>query len=277
MIRSILVGLDGSDFCWHALEYAVSLSLHTKALVAGAAVVDRDYLLRPEPVPLGGASFKGDRDQAIVAAAEQRANQILDQFIQTCTKHEVPSKPLLLEGNPGEAIVEHAQRYDLVVMGKESMFHAPQQTTSCGTLRTVLKGTPRPVVVVPPKPGSGNSVLIAYDGSLPSAHAIQMFMLSGLHVGRELHVLTIDSDQTRGAKIADHATEFLGFHHVKAKRHLVPPRGNIGSTILEVGNDLGAGMVVLGSYGKSAITEFFLGSMTRYFLDHSKVPLFLYH
>jgi nucleotide-binding universal stress UspA family protein len=51
----------------------------------------------------------------------------------------------------------------------------------------------------------------------------------------------------------------------------------VAEVILDQVRQYQARLLVLGAYGQSTLREFFLGSVTRTVLQHSHVPLFLYH
>lgn len=277
MLRTVLIGLDGSEYSTAASELAIRWARRSGALLVGLGVVDEPAICRPESVPLGASQYKEHRDRALLARASRRVETFLEQFALRCSEAGVAYKLLEDVGPPPEKIFVEAQRYDLIVLGQQTHFRFATQEGPDETLSRVLKNTPRPVVAVPEKLGDGASVLVAYDGSLQAARALQAFQASGLDESREVHVVSVGADRVEAARHADRAVEFLRFHEVKATPHVLPPTGGTAEVILDQAGRLDAGLLVMGCYGQPTLREFFLGSVTRSVLKKSTVPLFLYH
>ena len=169
-----------------------------------------------------------------------------------------------------------SERYDLIVIGRQTSFRFESQSEPDNTLSLVLKNSPRPVVAVPEKLRAGRSVLVAYDGSLQAARTLQAFVALRPQGVSDVHILSVDRDREEAASRADRAVAFLRFHQVSAIVHAVDS-SEPAQAILDHIESLGAELVVMAAYGKSSLREFFFGSVTREMLKESSAPLFLYH
>ncbi|MFZ9792572.1 MAG: universal stress protein [Gemmataceae bacterium] len=276
MLRSILVGLDGSAYSTAAVDLGIQWAKKFDAMLVGLAVIDEPTIRQPEPVPIGGSSWKYERDEKLVADARRKVEQFLGSFSLRCAEAGVSSKLLEDVGLPSDQICREAQRYDLILLGKETHYHFETQQYADETLTKVLKASPRPVVAVPKTLGTGNSIVVAYDGSLQAARTLQAFQSLQLDLSQDVHVVSIHTDHAEAVRHADRAIDFLGFHEIKAQRHVITT-SSPASVIIEQANRLGAGLLVMGAYGQSAIREFFFGSVTRAILKEMTCPLFLYH
>ena len=49
-------------------------------------------------------------------------------------------------------------------------------------------------------------------------------------------------------------------------------KGKPGKTIIDVSNEIGADLIVLGTNGKDSISDYFLGTTASYVAEHSTVP-----
>jgi nucleotide-binding universal stress UspA family protein len=277
MLRSILIGVDGSAHSSTALELGLRWARRFDALIVGLGIVDEPTIVQPEMVPLGASAFKQQRDEAVLKRARHQVEQFLERFALRCAEAKVAHKLLEDEGLPYQQIVQEAQRYDLILLGQQTYFRFATQEGPCETLPKVLKNTPRPVVTVPEMLGDGASVVIAYDGSLQAARALHAFQASGLGSSQEIHVVSVSSDHVEAARHADRAVEFLRFHEVLATPHVVSPEESVADALQDQARQLHAGMLVMGAYGQPTLREFFLGSVTRSLLNQSTLPLFLYH
>ena len=275
MLKSLLVGIDGSGYSRAAVELGIAWAKQFDALLVGLGVIDQPGICHPEPVPLGAGAFKSMLDESRVKRATKTVEQALEDFSIRCAEAGVASKPLEDVGDPVASIAMEAQRYDLILLGQKTYFRLDGSDTE--TLEHLLKAPPRPVVCVPESPQPGEAVLIAYDGSLQAARALHAFCVSGLsESATDVHVVTVNNDSKEGHRCAARAMDYLSFHDIKAQTHIVKESSNPSASLLSQAEEMKAKLLVMGCYGKSAIREFFLGSVTRTLLDKCPIPLFLF-
>jgi len=150
------------------------------------------------------------------------------------------------------------------------------------TVRRVLKNSPRPVIAVPARlniklDDPGRTILVAYDGSLQAARALQAFQTSGLAGVAPTIVVSVSSEQLEASRAAERAIDYLRQHDIKAEAHPVTTDKATAPVLLEAAAAHKSVLIVIGGYGKPILLEFFMGSVTRTLLAESPVPLFLYH
>lgn len=277
MIRSILVGLDGSTFSGSAIALAIQFARQFDAMVVGLGVVDEPRIRQGDFVPLGASAYKERADNIRLAQATRKVDQILEQFSLRCSEAGVASKVLEDVGAPHEQIVREAQRYDIIVLGQQTYFHFATQETPCETLKTLVKNSPRPVVTVPEKLSEGKAILIAYDGSIQAARALQTFQAIAYNGVAPIHVISVAAEHVEACRHLDHAREFLAFHDIQSTPHPIVSSAAVAQALLQHIGPLDIGLVVMGAYGQPTLREFFFGSVTQTFLKECPVPLFLYH
>jgi nucleotide-binding universal stress UspA family protein len=226
-------------------------------------------------MPLAGAAPAGVRwGEPPLADARRRAEACLGRFSVRCARAGVACKVLEDTGLPWEEIVRESQRYDLVLLGRRTYFHAGTDERVDDTLQQVLRHGARPVVTAPEVLG-GRGVVVAYDGGMPAARAAQALPATGLDEGEEVHVVTIDPDFTAAATRAGRAAEFLGYHGIKAAARPVAADTPPAAVLLDQVRRLNPRLLVMGAYGRSRWQEFVFGSTTRALLKESPVPLLL--
>lgn len=277
MLRSILIGVDGSTHSDAALALGLRWASRYNALLVGLGVIDQPSICQATPVPIGGGHYKQRSDEKRLAQARAQVEQFLGDLSVRSAAANVALKLLEDTGHPYEVIAQEAQRYDLIVLGQQTHFEFATRTGPDGTLTRVLKDTPRPVVTVPERLPDATGVVIAYDGSLQAARAVQAFQGAGLAAGCEVHVVGVGTERQETGRHVDRALDFLSHHGVRAARHVLAPGGSVADTLLTQVRELNAGLLVMGCYGQSTLREFFLGSVTRTVLEQAPVPLFLYH
>ena len=277
MLGSLLVGLDGSAFSKSAVELAISWAVPNQASVTGITVLDEPTILAGEPVPLGGSAFKEHRDSMRLIDAQKKIDSFCEDFETRTRSANVAFRTVKESGVPYKDILKVADEHDLIVLGKKTFFHFEVDSHPCDTLNRVIKQCSRPVVAVPEKIQGGNSVLIAYDGSIQASRSLQLFQLMSLGMKGTVNILTIDKNYDQARDICRQAVHFLEHHKVKAEAHPVASTAFEADLVLEHCEKFNAGLVIMGAYGQSVIKEFFFGSVTKRILEETKVPLFLYN
>lgn len=277
MLKSMLVGLDGSDHGDTALELGLRWASRYEALLVGLGIIDEPGIHGAEETWLGEVYFRRINER-LTEDVRREVERTLERAALRCVESGVAFKPLEDTGSPHERILLEAQRYDLIIMGQHTHFRFGWQNSADDTLRRVLTENPRPVIAAPGQLGpESTSVLVAYDGSVQSARALQAFRSVGLGRDRNIHVLCSEADRVEAARRADRAVEYLSFHGVAAKPIALKSDRAPAEVILEQVSNTGAELLVMGAYGKSTLREFFLGSTTRAVLKDSPVPVFLSH
>jgi nucleotide-binding universal stress UspA family protein len=284
MLRSILVGLDGSDYSRSAIDVGIYLARKTGALLVGLGVVDEPTIREAEPRLIGGGVPYAEpvlyRER--LADARREVEQFLAQFTLRCAEVGIACKVLEDVGMPHEQIELQAQRYDLILLGQQTRFHFETQEGYDNTVRRVLKNSPRPVIAVPArldiKPEEpGHTVLVAYDGSLQAARALHAYQTSGLAGVLATIVVTVNPEQLEASRTAERAIDYLRLHDIKAEARPITTHDAPARALLAAAHEYHSALIVMGAYGQPILREFFLGSVTRSLLAESPVPLFLYH
>jgi nucleotide-binding universal stress UspA family protein len=277
MLRSILVGVDGSEYSTAAVDLGIQWAQRSGAVLVGLGIIDAPTISKPEPVPLGGSAYKVHRDASLLTDASHRVEQFLEHCARRCAEADVACQLLQDIGLPAEQILLEAQRYDLIMLGQHTFFHFETQQQPDETLQVVLKQSPRPVVAVPAALPAGQVVVAAYDGSLHAARTLQMLQVLGLEGSQEVHVVCVDPDQEHADRCVERAVAFLHSHHIMTRAYAHATEAAPADVLLEHVHQVQASLLVMGAYGRSTLREFFGGSVTRTMLRTSPVPLFLYH
>jgi len=277
-MRSILIGLDGSEDSLPAIDLGIDWGKRFKSLIVGVGIVDEPAIRGTQPGGKISRSYQPAYAQ-LLRESRHGVEQSLERFAIRCSEQQVPFKLLEDEGQPCDEILKELQRYDLLILGGKTHFRHNSEQRPCHTLEQVVRTASRPVVVVPPKTIAerGNAIVIAYDGSAQASRALQAFQCSGVAEGSRVQILSVHSDsKVEAARIADRAAEFLHFHAIQAEC-VAAVGDNASRLILNQAEEVDAELIVMGAYGQSPVTEFFFGSVTSSVLRKTSTPLFLFH
>jgi nucleotide-binding universal stress UspA family protein len=278
VINNILIGLDGSPYSEAATEVGILWARRTQARLVGLGVVDEPTILRPEPTGIGGGSWKSQRDAALLADAHNRVGTFLERFTARCAEAGVSARIMKDIGVPAELILSFGEDADLLLLGQRTFFHFETQAPADRTLEAVLHRSHRPVVAVPAALPDNRAVVVAYDAQPPAVRALEAFQKSGWYEGQTVYVVSVAGDAPSAARQAEEGARFLRFAGMTAEARPLCASGPPAMPLLDQVRELGAGMLVLGAYGRSRIAETLFGSTTRSMLKKSEnALLFLHH
>src|SRR5215813_14422887 len=92
MLRSILVGLDGSAYSAAAVELGIQWAQRSGAVLVGLGIIDAPTICKPQPVPLGGSAYKVHRDATLLVNAGHTVTQLLKRATLRCAWAGVTSQ-----------------------------------------------------------------------------------------------------------------------------------------------------------------------------------------
>ena len=276
MLRSILIGIDGTEDGDAALAMGIDWARRSHASVTGIGIVDELGILVPEP-SLFNESFYSHAVPASRSGNRHRVESALEKLARSCDGAGVSCRTLRAGGLACEQIIEEAPNHDLILLGRRTHFYDGWEDRCDETLDKVLRGSPRPVVVVPKGPLAGGSVVVAYDASIQAAHALEAFEATVLEPSQVVHVVSVALDLRDASRHADAAVASLLTRGIDAHARPVATVWPAAGVILDEARRLDAGLIVMGTHGKPIVREFLIGSMTSAVLEASQIPVFCFH
>jgi nucleotide-binding universal stress UspA family protein len=278
MINDVLVCLEGSDSSVAATQVAIALARELPARLAGLAIVDEPDIRAGTAVGIGGAAYKHERDETLVADAHRQATDWIALFESRCRDGDVTVRAIEVVGRPAASILERMGAYDLTVIGRDANFRFETERDDPGTIDQVLRRGARPVLVVPEGTAAplGGKVLFAYDGSSASRSALVSFASSGLAASRELHVATVDEDGAAAWVMAERGVGALREAGLSATAHKIVSALANADALFELGAHLGVSVIVMGAFDHSRLPHLFAHSAMRGLIEKSHVPVYVY-
>lgn len=278
MLKSIVVAVDASPSSVEAEKLALAIAGNYGSRLVGIGVLDTPFFRAPMARPMGAGAYKEHRDETLLEAARERLEARLKEFEAACTAAGAAYGAIEAEGVPHELIEAEADRHDLIVIGRETNFHGEEKHDIAAVVQRLLHDNPRPVVVVPPAPQSGERVVVAFDGSRQSSRAMHMYILLGLAKGQEAHVVSIAANRAAAQETAAKGAGLFRSHGFDAEAHGIAARGNPGDAILAHVESMNAGMLVMGAFGRhNLVHNILVGSATRRLLHDCPAPVFVHH
>jgi nucleotide-binding universal stress UspA family protein len=174
-------------------------------------------------------------------------------------------------------VAEQARSADLVILAASKADGSSGVETEFAERVVMLAG--RPVLLLP-RDGEAllnlEDIVLGWDNGREAARAA-FDALPILRLAKKVRIAGIDV-APKGVEPGADIAETLAHHGVKAEiTHVSSDGMGAGDTLLRAAKDLGAGLVVMGAYGHSRLTEFVFGGATRQALKKLSTPVLMSH
>lgn len=278
MFNRILVPTDGSEAASAAAEYAIRLSTTFDSTLIALHVVDVRLIEGPVLQTIG--SMWGDiplpaRQEGMTRTLRERGGAHLEEFVARAQAAGRPIETALETGIASEVIVDRARGVDLVVMGRRGEYAEFGSHAVGATVGAVARRSLRPVLVCPRGSDELLRPVVAYDGSDHATRALEVAVEYAEKRGCRLHLVCVRDEAGEAERVLEEACEYARGHSVEPAP--LPLTGeSVAERILEAASDVDADLLVMGSFGKSRLKQFLLGSTTETLLESFEHPILLY-
>lgn len=275
MIKNILVAQDGSVNGKAALDYSMWLSKKFGAGLIGLHVVDVVSLEGPFLHDLSGSlGFEPflNFSTRMREALESRGKTILSAFEEACAENKAECESQIAFGIVANEICDKAKVADLVVVGRRGVNAQFEYGLLGSTTESVLRRSPKPVLVVPEKFTEPKKPLLAYDGSPNASKAMGSAAEWAKTLGLALTVLTASATGEEEA-LLNEARQYLKPYGIETK--FVSLKGDAPIVIESYYKDNGHDLLFMGTSHHSRLVEMVLGSTTEHVMRTVAGPFFL--
>jgi nucleotide-binding universal stress UspA family protein len=276
MIKTILVGLDGSEHSRTAMRYALWLGERFGATVVGLHVIDivsiEGSFFHDVSGSLGFEPYL-DFSSKMREALHERGKGLLQEFSDQASKSGVRSDTILVMGIVANEVAEQARTADLVVIGHRGVNEKFSTGLLGSTAESVTRKSPRPVFISPAEFRPITRPVLAYDGSQRAAAAMHAAAEFCASLSLPLTALTVAKDPDSGERVIGDARKYLASYSIES--NCVVQTGHAPEQIVACLKQQGFDLLFIGAYGHSRIIEMVLGSTTEYVLRNSSCPVFL--
>lgn len=273
-IKNLLIAYNGgeaSDSALHlALQMAAKYDAHLTGIVAhGASSVTKNI---PNWLSASMRSSIGE-------ITEKRTNELAEKF-HAFSKGKIDKDRLHwidVKADPDKAVAFYSRLFDLTILGQyenlisadELMLHPDRIAYESG----------RPILVAPKKylPTEINEhAVVAWDGRRTASRAF-FDSMQVLETKNRVSIVSVGEPGSIPMSSEIDLPTILARHGVKAKHTFLPNVGSIADTLLNHCAEVGAGLLVMGAYEHSKLSEDLFGGVTSSVIRRTTVPLFLSH
>lgn len=276
MLKRLLIALDATPAAREAESLALRLALAHNASLRGLAVVDPEIIIPIEPMPIGGDTYKLHKDNVLLERARAAAAALAQAFADECRTAHVEAESGAIQGPALATLIGACAPHDIVVLGNDTSFGGEAKAPS-PLIAGLLRDSPRPLIISPAGEAPGPTTMIAYDASIPSMRALQLFAALGLRKANEAVVVSIAADAAAAKSMADEGETFLRERGYNAVARPLAGGNNPVDALIATAKAANAGLIVAGAYGHRGWREWLLGTTTETLIAKSPVPLFIHH
>ena len=276
MIKSILIPTDGSAQSKVALEYGLYLADKFGAQIIGLHVVDARALEGPLLSDIAGAlGFTPYQNYLpkFQKVLEDRGDVILDGIRSACEERSVLHRVKRLSGLVPGIIAEEAKKVDLVIIAQRGEHERWSSGLLGSTTESVVRRSPRPVLVTPGTFREIGNVLVAYDGSFESNQALKTTCEIFAYSETRLKSVVITSDAKRCEALTEEIEAFVSPYQLDVEIECL--QGEAAKEILRYADENRIDLIVMGAFGHSRIHDLILGGTTAYIIRNATLPVLL--
>lgn len=285
MLKRILVALDFDTDTSVATRYAIEIAQRTGAHVTGLALVDSQSIeAGASGAGLGAMYYAEKLQKQLSAETRAQAHHLLREFAAELDRVGVShDDDHVEEGVPSERILEDMKYHDLLILGHESHFFYANRDRRTHSISDIVERGAAATLVVEPEHRPIRKAVIAYDGSVSAARAMQKFAVLNAFDAEHLDVVVLNvRDESAEARAESELTirlaqSYLRVYGFQSVAGVSLPSPHPKDAILEYADGNRADLIVAGAYAKPAFSKFFFGSTTKGLIEQCEIPLFLYH
>lgn len=249
------------------------LSMQNRGRISGLAVSWMPALIMTEGW-VASPVWEDVRKHAQVGLETEREQ--LQRRLEAGQAPGAVASELLEDGQAASAIAARARHHDLSVVG------CPQTDAEQRIVEAVLFESGRPVLLAPrawrPRP-IGERVVVAWKPTRQAARALSDAEDLLLQACRTV-LLTVDMDHTEDeCRVAgSDITAHLKRRGVNAEACAIAPIGRTEArAVLDHAVAIDADLIVMGGFGRSRMSEFIFGGMTREMVRSANIPVLMSH
>lgn len=240
-----------------------SIVYNLKMTLRGGVLFDE--FLKSAKAELGEEHRKNEE---IFAAA---ARDVGVKLSDTPVSGEASAKFIVRDGKRSAIVEQESKFYDMVVAA------VPVDGKITGTFEAAVMKSGKNVVVIPRAMRSFDptDILVSWTGTTQSSRALTG-SLPLLKQAKRVHCITsrasLGDDAEANLKGLE---EYFKIHDITATFEVIDTASIPGMALLKAARDGKFNLIVAGRHGENGLREMFLGGTSKFFLEHTDIPVFM--
>jgi hypothetical protein len=278
-MEKILLAIDPLNPDKNAFDFACYLSRLTKSKITGVFLENTVAEERTILKTIKGMSYfdwEVDEKAAEHQAKIERVEENIKQFKERCSNMETGFTWHRDHGIPASDLAGESRFADVIIIDGETSFKKNLEGTPTEFAREVLKKTECPVIIAPESFEGIEEIVFAYNGSASSVFAIKQFTyLFPQYHDKKVTIVKADESGQWQDPDKHKFSEWLKDHYENIDFEAL--KGGAEEALFEYAFKKQNMFLVMGSYGRSAISTFLRKSRAELLIKTITQPIFIAH
>ena len=276
VMQTMLLVINARQPQLSTVEFACRLAALTHSKLTGL-FVENLYTREDRPSVTEGSYFKAVAEKGVDTTVATDADQAVTLFLRECAIHQVPTTVLVNKGEPIQEVLRESRYADLLIVEPGINFYGDEEQLPSHFTKEMLANAECPVLLAPEKAATAEEVVFCYDGSASSVFAIKQFTyLLPEYKNKKVVLLEVKNDaEENNNESHQRMMDWLQAHYSQVNYKILT--GNASDELFTYFFMKENRMVVMGSYGRSALSNLFRRSAADPLIRAVDLPLFITH
>ncbi len=277
MEKKILLAMEGDRFSNSTLKYGIEIAKQTDSLLVGVFMRDLKYAGYAYPIVFDQPFVDTGSYSKFLKEERENINANIKIFNDKCSKEGVAHKVHLDEAAPIEGLIHESAYADLIIMDSKMNISDLLPDNPSSTLRDILVDAHCPIMIVPGSYQEIKNIILSYDGSHSSAFAIRMFNYV-FPEWSDYKTFLVSINDTKGNHLKENTNirELMARHYDNVTYEIM--RGDVSKEMKKfMKYNYSNSIVVMGAYGRNALSRLWRQSLANMIIKDIKVPVFISH
>lgn len=278
-MKKILLALDALHADKNTITFACYLGGLTKSAITGIFLENLVVEQKPVLKHMHGMTYVNweiDENSDLHKSRMKQVEDSIKIFKEICFNEGVSYTIHRDSGVPARDLISESRFADMLIIDAETSFNKRDERAPTEFVRDVLHKAECPVIIAPENFENIHELVFAYNGSASSVFAIKQFTY--LFPQMNVHKATVIQVNEEG-RWEDNDTfrfkEWLNDHYTNL--HFEVLKGASGSLLFEYLFKRKNSILIMGAYGRNALSEFFNHSYADLIIKTVTQPIFIAH
>jgi hypothetical protein len=283
-MEKILLAIDAINPDKHSIEFSCYLAHLTKSRITGVFLENLIGEEKPVTKQMHGLMYVDWEVENPSLKHSEKVKLIkksIGLFVSVCTNHKVNFHIHKDVGVPLHELEAETRFADLLIIDAKTSFHTNdsnihEEEVPTNFVKEILAKSECPVIISPEHSGKIEEIIFTYNNTASSVFAIKQFTYSLPQLRkRKATVLHVNETGTWKSKDKAKLDEWLREHYQQVRYETV--QGEIDSVLFDRLFKRENIILVMGAYGRSALSRFLKPSNASLLLRTITQPVFIAH
>lgn len=278
-MRKILLGIDAINPDKNALDFACYLARLTRSKLTGVFLENLVAEERPVLKQMQGFAYvdwQVDENSREHTTKMELVEKNIFFFREACLRRGVTGNVHRDRGIPADELIEESRFADLIIIDSETSFNKHYEGTPTEFVKDILKRAECPIIIAPENFDAIDEIIFTYDKSASSVSAIKQFtyLLPQLQ-NKKVTVVQVNTKGAWNGTDKYKFREWLKEHYIDF--HFEVEKGDSQIQLFNYLFNRKNIIVVMGAYGRNAISQLFKRSHADLLISTITQPIFIAH